>query len=154
MPLLPATHYPQRHPADCLATCARMVLEYIGVQVRYNRLLRLLQVDASEAGASFYQLAQLQSLGVKVNIGDGHMGLVEAHLARQQPLIASVDTRELRYWNGLWRFHAVVVVGIEADTVLLNDPAFVNAPQVVNRTEFESAWLEREYVYASITTAS
>lgn len=131
-----------------------MVLEYIGVQVCYNRLLRLLQVDASEAGASFYQLAQLQSLGVKVNIGDGHMGVVEAHLARQQPLIASVDTRELRYWNGLWRFHAVVVVGMAADTVLLNDPAFANAPQVVNRTEIESAWLEHEYVYAAITPSS
>lgn len=128
-----------------------MVLEYNGIKVRYNRLLRLLQVDAEEAGASFYQLVQLQSLGVTVKIDDGHMGVLEASLDQKQPLIASVDTRELRYWNGLWRFHAVVVVGAEADTILLNDPAFAEAPQVVQRAEFESAWLEREYVCATIT---
>lgn len=48
----------------------------------------------------------------------------------------------------------MVVVGIETDTILLHDPAFADAPQRVNRTEFESAWLEREYVYATITTSS
>jgi hypothetical protein len=31
-----------------------MVLEYIGGQVRYKRIIRLQQVDANEAGASFY----------------------------------------------------------------------------------------------------
>lgn len=151
MPTLPITHFPQRHEADCLAACSYMVLTYVGVRVRYNRLLRLLQIDTNEAGASFYQLTQLQNLGVVVNIGDGHMTLLDSLLNNQHPVIVSVDTRELPYWNGLWQFHAVVVVGSESEQILVNDPAFEHAPQIVNRIKFESAWLEREYVYATIT---
>ncbi len=29
-PLLPVTHHLQRYPADCLAACAAMVLDYFG----------------------------------------------------------------------------------------------------------------------------
>lgn len=35
--------------------------------------------------------------------------------------------------------------------VRLNDPAFPDAPKVVPRIQFESAWLRREYLYALIT---
>lgn len=116
---------------------------------RYNRLLRLLQVDTEEAGASFYHLSNLTTLGVDIVVGDGHMQLLEAHLDQRTPVIASVDTRELTYWNGLWRFHAVVVTGIEGSQITINDPAFATS-QIVPTVQFESAWLEREYVYATI----
>lgn len=151
MPTLSVTHVPQRHEADCLAACAAMALSYVGIQVRYNQLLRLLQVDTNEAGASFYHLKWLESLGAKVSIGDGHMALLETYLSHRQPVIVSVDTRELPYWNNLWQFHAVVIVGMEANNILINDPAFQKAPQQVNHIHLESAWLEREYVYATIT---
>lgn len=150
MPLLNVTHYKQRHEADCLATCSRMLLEYIGNRTRYRRLLRLLQVDADDAGTSFYQLKKLETLGVTVEIDFGYMGILADHCQNRRPVIASVDTRYLPSWHGLWRLHAVVVVGLDTDTVFLNDPAFDNAPFSINRTDFESAWLEREYLYATI----
>lgn len=126
-----------------------MVLSYVGIQVRYNRLLRMLQVDTEEAGASFYHLTTLKTFGVEVEVGDGHMQRLEVCLEQRIPLIASVDTRELPYWNGLWRFHAVVVTGMEGNLITLNDRAFA-IPQVVPAIQFESAWLEREYVYGTI----
>jgi ABC-type bacteriocin/lantibiotic exporter with double-glycine peptidase domain len=47
--------------------------------------------------------------------------------------------------------HAVVIIGIDGDRVYLNDPAFVTAPQIVARDEFEPAWIEHNYRFAVIT---
>ena len=44
----------------------------------------------------------------------------------------------------------VVVVGLTADTILVNDPSFDNAPIRVPLDEFLLAWCEFEYKYAII----
>ena len=152
MPLLALTHQQQRRRSDCLAACAAMVLDYLGVQVRYSRLTRILRIR--DAGTSFYNLRHLSALGVSVLFEDGDMVALEDHITNGHPVIASVDTQDLRYWQGQSVLHAVVIVGLDANTVSLHDPAFPNAPQVAERIAFESAWLRRDYVCAIVQPES
>jgi uncharacterized protein YvpB len=37
-------------------------------------------------------------------------------------------------------FHTVVLVGLDATTVTLNDPYFATAPQLTSLQSFEKAW--------------
>lgn len=38
MPLLKVTHQQQQRSSDCLAACAAMALNHLGVQIRYNTI--------------------------------------------------------------------------------------------------------------------
>jgi predicted double-glycine peptidase len=49
--------------------------------------------------------------------------------------------------------HAVVVVGLDAEHVLVSDPAFRDAPQSIPRADFLLAWAEFDYRYATIVRA-
>ena len=150
MPSLRLTHRTQSHEADCLAACAWMVLNYWEINVRYPQLLNLLKVH--ESGASFYSLDTLTELhsSLSVHIQDAHMELLAEYLHQGRPVIASVNTIELPYWQGQDESHAVVVVHLDESTVSLHDPWYEDAPQVVNRMHFESAWLHHEYLCAII----
>lgn len=66
------------------------------------------------------------------------------------PIIASVDTAELPYWQGSVR-HALVVVGLDDYHIYANDPAYGEAPQAIPHRLFESAWLQRNYLYAVVS---
>ena len=60
--LLTIPHQPQLSDGDCLAACAAMVLEHLGISVGYDRLLRLL--DVKPYGAPGSRLKNLGDLGV------------------------------------------------------------------------------------------
>lgn len=147
MPSLNIIHHRQRYETDCLAACVQMVLDNLGVNVGYRRLLRLLRTG--EDGTSFYNLRFLDTLKVSVLIEDGHMGILESYLAQGYPFLVSVNTADLPYWSEATD-HAVVVTGIADDMVWLHDPWFEHAPISVDRVKFESAWLRHEYLYAVI----
>jgi len=66
------------------------------------------------------------------------------------PVILSVGTAYLPYWTEDTD-HAVVVAGMDANSVALHDPWFPTAPQVVERIQVESAWLESTFKYGVIT---
>ena len=59
MPLLSVSHRQQRQQADCLAACAAMVLDYLHVPFRYDRVPRLLRIEAH--GTVFSHLQYLES---------------------------------------------------------------------------------------------
>lgn len=128
-----------------------MVLANLGISIRYNRLQRLLKVR-DNVGASFYNLQLLRELkeAISVTIDDGNMEMLEEYLEQGHPVIVAVDTIDLPYWNQESVSHAVVMVGLEESTVSLHDPWFEDAPKVVDRMLFESAWLRHEYAYAVI----
>jgi ABC-type bacteriocin/lantibiotic exporter with double-glycine peptidase domain len=46
--LLPIPHCTQRSNGDCLAACAKMALDYLGVSADYDHLLRLLGVNIND----------------------------------------------------------------------------------------------------------
>jgi ABC-type bacteriocin/lantibiotic exporter with double-glycine peptidase domain len=55
------------------------------------------------------------------------------------PCIVQLWTEYLLYWDESW-MHDVVVVGFDEGSVLVNDPAFPDAPKEIQRDEFLAAW--------------
>jgi hypothetical protein len=65
------------------------------------------------------------------------------------PPIVFVATAALSYWQTEC-LHALVVVGIEEQAILVHDPAFGNAPLPIPRDEFLAAWGELAQLTALI----
>lgn len=141
--LLSVPHHQQQQPADCLAACAVMVLDYLGVQADYGRLLKLLKIEPF--GASAYNLHNLSSLGVTANIDIRDMTLLRQFVQTGSPLIVLVRTGELSY-SSQETDHVVVVVGFEDEDIFVNGPAFSEARICVPALEFELAWLGFDYL--------
>ncbi len=141
MPLLPILHCQQRQPAECLAACAAMALDYLQKPHSYDTLLKIIQVGY--AGAPFRNLHYLAKLDVSVSIEQGQITTLRAALAKKLPPIVFVATQELGYWHEATN-HAVVIAGLDDDKIYLNDPAFPDAPKVVTIDEFALAWLEMD----------
>ena len=141
MPLLPILHRQQRRPAECLAACVAMVLDYLQQLHSYDMLLKILQVGY--AGAPFHNLHYLEKLGVSVSIEQGQITTLRAALTKKLPPIVFVATQELAYWHEATN-HAVVIAGLDDDKIYINDPAFPDAPKVVTIDEFALAWLEMD----------
>ena len=57
------------------------------------------------------------------------------------------------YWNGNASQHVVTVIGMTADSVLANDPAFVEHPLPLPYGDFDLAWLEMDEAFAVIAPA-
>ena len=147
MPWLPISHYQQRWPADCLAACAAILLDYWQQPTEYDTLLKILRIGS--AGAPFRNLQYLEALGVSVFIEQGSLATLRTLLAQELPPIVFVSTQELSYWTDAAQ-HAVVVAGIDDKQVYLNDPAFPDAPQTITIDEFMLAWLEMDEFYALV----
>jgi len=153
MKFLHVSHQTQQKEADCLIACAAMVLAYHGIPFPYTQLSRLL--EARRQGTVFGNLAFLEKIGVQVSAGKSNdydnLALLSSTLADNNPLIVAVLTSELQtYWTER-AFHAVVIVGIDEENVMVNDPAFDDAPKIVPINEFLIAWGERDYLYAILT---
>ena len=144
MTLLSVSHLKQRQSADCLAACAVMALHYLALPTQYDRLTRLLGI--TRYGAVFSNLQRLESLGVSVLIEPGELETLRRHLDTGLPPLVPVETRWLGYWK-VDTYHVVVVVGIEDETVYVNDPYFDTAPIAVSINEFIPAWVERKSLY-------
>ena len=124
-----------------------MVLDYLDVQIVYERLLEILKVDYF--GASAYNLNYLASLGLAVTVDIHNMTVLREVLASGSPIIAFINTGELSYWPQITD-HAVVVIRFDEDQILINDPAFEEHPLGVINTKFELAWLRFDYLGAVI----
>ena len=79
----------------------------------------------------------------------GEIETLRSHLESGLPPIAFVATSELSYWNER-AAHAVVVVGLDDDTIYLNDPAFAESPKRISIDEFLLAWIDLEQLYGLI----
>ena len=145
--LLPVPHHLQHSDSDCLAACAAMALDYVGASANYDRLLRLLGVKPYGTPGS--RLNNLTDLGVDVRYALGTMDELLDYLSYGQPCIVLVRTDQLPYWTYATD-HAVLVVGFDEQAIYVNDPAFKEAPQRAPRADFELAWLEFDYRYATI----
>lgn len=78
------------------------------------------------------------------------MPIAAQYLKAGLPVIAFVDTGELWYWSSTTN-HALVLVGIEKDEILVHDPAVKDAPIHVSIGEFDLAWLNADNACAIIS---
>lgn len=146
MPLLPIMHHPQQRQADCLAACARMLLDYYGIDSSYEQLIEVLKIG--DAGAPFRNLLALRSDSLHVTIQQGSTEQLRRHIDDLFPAIVFLST-EPPYWPFSTN-HATVVSGFEGTLIMLNDPMFEQAPLIVPIEEFELAWLNMDEYYALI----
>ncbi|HSN77365.1 MAG TPA: cysteine peptidase family C39 domain-containing protein [Anaerolineae bacterium] len=151
MSSLAVSHRRQLQQADCLAACSAMLLDYLQLPVDYARLVQLLGIRSY--GAAFSNLRRLEELGVSVTIEKGGVARLRQALDQGLPVIVALNTGPLTHWTDDTA-HALVVVGMEQDTVLVNDPEFAQAPQVIPLDEFLLAWLEQDYRQALIRRSS
>jgi hypothetical protein len=127
-----------------------MVLTYLGRPLPYNRLLKVLGVQP-DVGAPFSNLHALTRLSITVLYEQGKLAGLHRFLANGWPCIVPIKSSELPYWQNIDTNHAVVVVGMEAASVYLNDPAFATTPLQMPLGDFELAWFGRGEHYAVLT---
>lgn len=103
--------------------CGLLETQPVGTPVLNVLLLsqRIARCHAEVTSASFDDLARWLQDGV--------------------PPLVFVSTAPLHYWQ-IACLHALVVVEVGEQTVLVHDPAFSNAPIAVPRDEFLAAWGE------------
>jgi len=145
--LLPVEHRPQVERAGCLAACAQMALQHIGIsqsQAQLNRLLGLMP-----EGVPSSRIKRLSELGAEVVYTSGDETTLKEAIDRDIPPLIFVDTGELPYWNVRLR-HAVLMVGYDEVQAYLNDPDRPTAPTAVSWGDLMLAWSEFDYKYALI----
>lgn len=156
MQLLGITNWRQLRDGDCLPACAAMAFTHLGLLVDFERLRQ--QLAITRIGAPFSNLARLKAWGVVVEVGHGNLATLQDRLSTGHPVIVAVATELLPYWMTRSDIaeanreteHAVVVVGLENETVYINDPDFDVAPQSVEVDWFVAAWQHQRFRYAVI----
>ena len=146
---LPVPHCKQSADGQCLPACARMVLAHLGHELDETQVARILH--AYSFGTPAPNIRYLESLGVSVTYGQMSLSRLRAYLLKGTPCIVFVQVGELPHSKSEG-FHALVVVGLEGQTVYVNDPASDVAPQSVPLDHFMLAWSEFEYECAVITS--
>ena len=145
--LLNVSHYQQQQTSDCLAACSAMVLDYLNISTSYSRLLRLLKVKS--IGAPFSNVGNLSRLRVGIEFDYGEMAILYARIDANHPVIVAVDTSELSYWD-MPTYHALVVIGYDDHFIYVNDPDQSFGKIAIDVNEFALAWLERDYMFATL----
>ena len=145
--LIPVPHRRQHSSSDCLGACAYMVLEHLAQHPIYDDLLKVL--DIGPIGAPRRNIVRLGSRNISVVYREATVAILLDLLQQGLPVIVFVDTGELPYWSSATN-HAVV--GADAEQLLVNDPAYPEAPIAVSIGDFELAWLNCEYMCAVIRT--
>lgn len=153
MILLPVFHQRQQQQADCLVSCALMVLTYLEIPTSYQYVASVLRT--TPFGTLFSNITNLRSVGHFTLVGQGTSEQLMSHIESGLPCIIAVSAHELEYWrknetNQPINNHAVIVVGFDQDSFYLNDPTFALAPQRVSAGELDLAWLEKDNLYAVI----
>ena len=147
--VLPVQHVPQRRIGECLAACSAMVLNFLGMPIAYDRLLRVLGIQPG-VGVASSKIRNLERVGVRVIYEQGTIEELCSYLSGGVPCIAFVQTRELPYRNDD-ASHAVVLVGFDDQYIYVDDPEYDNSPLRVLMGDFDLAWLYHDEKYAVIT---
>jgi len=149
--VLPVIHLTQQRSGDCLVACAGMLLTYAGKSFNYQRVAQ--QLKTRDFGTVFSHIRQLTARGVTVLVEHGDIDQLYQELRQNRPCAVAVNTAELPHWyndptHNEEVGHAVVVIGIDAEMVYLNDPEFTVAPLRVPLAEFQLARIDFDELYA------
>lgn len=126
-----------------------MALAFMGIPVSQQELAQLLG-HIPGAGAPARNILRLSRYGVSVLYQqNGTLEDLEREIRNGSVVIAFVRTGDLPYWDEDVP-HAVVVSGIEAGTLYLNDPSFQVAPIPVTEDDFILAWDEFGCLWAAV----
>lgn len=147
---LPVLHQLQRDKADCLAACASMVLTYLGIEAKYERLVTVLGI--TPFGTPHSRIQRLKNLSSDLHIRhqQGELRDLFDTIDQGMPPIVYVQAGELPYWTED-TFHAIVSIGYDETTFTLLDPAMTHQPYRILHDELFLAWLALDTYYTAIT---
>ncbi len=145
--LLPVPHHRQSHAGACLPAAARMVLEFLGHTLSEDDLAQ--RLGTQSFGTPAPNLRRLEPMGFAVTYESVTLATLRAHLEAGTPCLAFVRTGDLPYWHEDTA-HVLVAVGIDAESIYVNDPAFDEAPQTILLDYFLLAWSEFDHRCAVI----
>lgn len=134
--------YRQEHSNTCVPACLRMVLEFFGTVQTEDELAK--RCGTTLLGTGRVELAEAATgLGLAAQLADylAHDD-VEEHLSQGRPVIAWIDP-SLLYPGVFGCTHAVVIVGLENDTVRFHDPD-AGADVALAWPQFHAAWDRRQ----------
>jgi ABC-type bacteriocin/lantibiotic exporter with double-glycine peptidase domain len=135
----------QELETSCVAACVRMVLASLGHMLTEAEIRT--RCGHSRLGMRLNQIAGgLKDLPITVEYHlDWSRDDLSAAVRHEAFPIVGLDLRPI---EGLFAFHAVIVVGLKSDQVVLHDPRYSNGAQLVGLPAFEMAWnnVDREAV--------
>ena len=139
----------RQRESDCLAACAAMMLDALGIVVPYPRLLSVL--DIAPWGTPHRNIRKLSEIvpNIQVIYKQGELNDLCRALDVGLPPTAFVWTGELSYWS-VATWHAVVLVGYDGQSFYVNDSAFDVSPRQVSRGDFDLVWLAYDSYYAVV----
>lgn len=147
--ILSVPHHSQLADGYCLPACVQMVLAYWGVEREQADLAKQLQIMVG-AGTPGNRVRLLASKTLDIFYGQGQLADLQSALGRGIPPIILVNTSQLPYWEQATA-HAVVLLGIDDASAIVNDPGKVQAAIRISLGDFELAWDEMANLYALIT---
>lgn len=140
--LIKKKHFKQENKASCVPTAARIVLNYLGVEIDSEVYLRKI-LKTRITGTNIFNLGYLKDekqWNVDVRSELGTLAELERFLKNNKaPVIVLVDTLFLDYWD-ISTAHVLVVVGYDEDNMIVNDPYFENQEIKIPKTSFIQAW--------------
>lgn len=122
-----------------------MGLDYLGRSKSREFLRELL--GTRWFGTPAANILRLQQLGLRVTLDEIPRAGIAGHLAHGLPVIAFISTADLSYWT-VDTDHAVVVVGMDENSVYLNDPYHTDETQPVTHAAFELSQLRFNHLCA------
>ena len=145
MPSLKIPHLKQEQPSWCLPACVAMVAAYWQEPLYQPDIVNWL--GTSWLGTPASHIQKLSQYSFIPLYQTGSFAQLQYWIAQQIPCILFVHTGQLSYWN-VDTAHAVVLAGLENESVFLYDPAIETAPIQVSVDELMLAWSYSDYAYA------
>ncbi len=129
--------FPQELSTSCVAACVRMVLASLGHSLSEAEIRS--RCGYSRLGMQLNQVAAgLSDLPVTVEFHND-WSVDDLADALRQSLFPIVGV-DLRYIDGLFAFHAVVVSEISSRQLTIHDPRQAHSPRQISQYAFEDAW--------------
>ena len=136
---------------SCGAAALQAVLHYYGVEEREDRLMKELKTSSAEGThpGDILRVAKAKGLGAALREGMAFEDL-QAALDRGIPVIASIqawkdDDGSAKPWSDRWEDgHYVVVLGLDAASVYVEDPSLLGCRGIIPRREFLERWHDYE----------
>lgn len=116
----------------CGPASLAMVLEFWGKEVSHDELVEAAMMPGDKGVQGSRLIALARARGFRALAFEGDLPLLHDYVSREWPVIVALDA-------GHGRFHDVVVVGFEGDSVLIHDPAKGPAQRVRTRA-FQKKW--------------
>jgi ABC-type bacteriocin/lantibiotic exporter with double-glycine peptidase domain len=120
-----------------------MVLEYLGEQTTEEFLRRFLKTKYY--GTNLLNIRYLSEFGFRTTITYGSIEELKELIKERKLPIVRLVTRDLDFYD-FDGYHAVIVVGIKQEFVIVNDPYFETEVIEIPIHNFTFAWAECDYL--------